>query len=133
MIWKKILSFSHIRPATFDDSALSSLLLPVPGFLLPLLLLRPLCEQERKKEWRSLLSGDATSVLLRRSARSRSTIMAKVQRQRRKLGGRCRTKSRRETPRSKKIASFSLPNFFSVVRAGWPARKGSSSSCRRTL
>jgi hypothetical protein len=36
----------------FEDSALSSLLLPVQGFLLPLLhlLLRLICEQERKKE-----------------------------------------------------------------------------------
>ncbi len=37
----------------FEDSALSSLLLPVRGFLLPLLhllLLRLVCEQERKNE-----------------------------------------------------------------------------------
>jgi len=45
-------------PGKFEDSASSSLLLlPVQGFLLPLLhllLLRLVCEQERKKE-----SGDA--------------------------------------------------------------------------
>ncbi len=54
---------------------------------------RLVCEQEKNKEWGdarsswiriwrppSLLSGDATSVLFWRSARSRSTIMAKVQR-----------------------------------------------------
>jgi hypothetical protein len=37
----------------FKDSTLSSLLLPVRGFLLPLLhllLLRLVCEQDRKKE-----------------------------------------------------------------------------------
>ncbi len=42
-------------PGKSEDSALSSLLLPVRGFLLPLLhlLLLPLvCEQERKKERR---------------------------------------------------------------------------------
>jgi len=113
-------------PGKSEDSALSSLLLPVRGFLLPLLhlLLLPLvCEQERKKEggdarrrfwiriWRlpSLLCGDATSVLLRRSARSRSMIMAKVQRQRCKRGGRRRTKSCRETPHSKKNSLIFTP------------------------
>jgi len=117
-------------PRKFEDSVSSSLLLlPVRGFLLPLLhllLLRLLCEQERKKEsgdarrrfwiriWHPLssLCGDTTSVLLRKSARSKSTIMAKVQRQRRKRGGRRCTKSRRETPRSKKN---SLTNFHSLI------------------
>jgi hypothetical protein len=113
----------------------------VRGFLLPLLhllLLRLVCEQERKKEsgdarrrfwiriWRpsSSFCGDATSVLLRRSARSKSTIMAKVQRQRRKRGGRRCTKSRRETPRSKKN---SLTNFHSLIsfrQSGPAGRRG---------
>jgi hypothetical protein len=56
-----------------------------------------------------LLCGDATSVLLQRSARSRSTIMAKVQRQRRKRGGRRRIKNRKETPRSKENSLIFTP------------------------
>ncbi len=76
-------------PGKFEDLASSSLLLPVRGFLLPLLhllLLRLVCEQERIRQFyrdvfgfgfgvllESSLCGGATSVtLLRRSARSRS-------------------------------------------------------------